>query len=102
MHRRVDASENHYPKVSSKEELDHALNNISGLICEDKHHAGVNEHLLQCSQMLMINIEIMCCDRLFGSLCLHENKLRKINFKFEGKLETLNEPEIQLILLLRD
>ena len=41
-------------------------------------------------------------DRLFGILHHHEIKLRKLNFEFEGKLETLNENEIKLILQLKD
>ena len=85
-----------------KEEINHALTNILGLTCQDRLHAYIDEHLRQCSHMVVINIESMDCDVLFRSLQLHENKLRKLNFKFEGKLETLNGPEIQLILQFRD
>ena len=88
--------------MSLKEELDHDVTNILGLTCKDRLHACTNECLNQCSQMFVIKIENIACDRLFWILHYHEIKLRKINFELEGKLETLNENQIQLILQLRD
>ena len=55
--RHIDASENHHPKISLKEELNHVITNILGITCEDRLHTGVNEHLHQCSQMDVISIE---------------------------------------------
>ena len=69
--------------MSAKEELDHVLTSIFGLTREEKKHADYNNNPHQFSQMVVINIEIMCCNRLIGRLRLHEGKLRILNFKLE-------------------
>ena len=66
--------------MSAKEDLDHILTTKIVLPYKDRIHAGINECLRKHFQMFMINIESIDCDRLFGSLSLHENKLRKLNF----------------------
>ena len=73
-----------------------------GLTCKERLHVCISEHPHQNSQMIVINIENINCDIFFGSLNHHEIKLRKLNFEFEGNLEALNEPEIKIILQLRD
>ena len=88
--------------MSLKEELNQVLTTILGLTCQDMLHAYINECLHQHSQLVMIIIDHMTCMRFFRSLSLHDEKKRELRFEFEGKLETLNEPEIQLILQFRD
>ena len=87
--------------MSAKQELDHVLTSILGLTTNDRLHVCTNEHLRQCSRIIMTNVDSIDCDKLIGSLNHPEDKLRNIEFKFEGNFETLNESEIELILQLR-
>ena len=85
--------------MSAKQELDHVLTSILGLITNVRLNVCINGYLRQNCRMVMTNVERIDCDKIFGSL--HEVKLRNLDFKFEGNSETLNESEIELILQLR-